>query len=113
MQRAKPASSGVSVEYRSDGCNRVNRSQLSIHSTKKMHVQVTPPDRPLPPGEGRGEGLCHSGSEVNRQSIKNSPSEGVKKSNERILPATPHPIPLPPEQRSREGGSNYRSSEHR
>jgi hypothetical protein len=33
----------------------------------QMYVQVTPLDRPLPPGEGRGEGLCHSGSEANHR----------------------------------------------
>jgi S-adenosylmethionine hydrolase len=32
-------------------------SHHAVHSAKKVPRQVTPPDRPLPPGEGRGEGL--------------------------------------------------------
>src|SRR5258708_1341244 len=36
---------------------QARRSQRAVHSAKKMHGQVTPPDRPLPPGEGWGEGL--------------------------------------------------------
>jgi len=39
---------------------RDERSHGAVHSAKKMHGQVTPLDRPLPPGEGRGEGLLLS-----------------------------------------------------
>src|SRR6266446_88983 len=33
------------------------RSQRALQSTKNLHGQLTPPDRPLPRGEGWGEGL--------------------------------------------------------
>ncbi len=42
-------------------------SQAAVHSAKEMHVQVTPLSRPLPPGEGRGEGLPEiSGRSISR-----------------------------------------------
>src|SRR5258708_18799299 len=64
-----------------------------------MHVQVTLLNRPLPPGEGRGEGLRGSGSEVNhRQSIKNSPHR------ELTTPSSPSPPP-PPHRGNTAGGS--------
>src|SRR5258708_4407946 len=41
---------------RSRGLRR-DEAKRAFHSTKKLHDQVTRLDRPLPPGEGRGEGL--------------------------------------------------------
>jgi hypothetical protein len=39
---------------------RTKRDRRTVHPTKKLHGLVTQVDRPLPPGEGRGEGLVQS-----------------------------------------------------
>src|SRR5258708_29796528 len=40
-----------------------------------MHVQVTPLHRPLPPGEGRGEGLpARSDSSISSHSLRATPN---------------------------------------
>ena len=62
------------------------RSQRAVHPTKKMHGQVTLLDRPLPPGEGWGEGLVRGCVSSARAPI-DSPSEVVKKSNCRTTQA--------------------------
>src|SRR5713226_1852934 len=52
--------------------DRAIRSQSAVRSAKEMHVQVTPLHRPLPPGEGRGEGLPATSD----SSISSHPSDG-------------------------------------
>ena len=51
--------------------DRTIRSQRAVCSAKEMHVQVTPLHRPLPPGEGRGEGLAAtSDSSISSRPLK-------------------------------------------
>src|SRR5258708_36676264 len=45
------------------------RNRRAVHPTKKMHGQVTLLDRPLPPGEGWGEGLVKSTSSLSTSLI--------------------------------------------
>src|SRR5260221_7183739 len=55
-ERPRGNASSLSSMEPLERCVRSNRRQRA-DSTKKKYVQVTQLDRPLPPGEGRGEGL--------------------------------------------------------
>src|SRR5258708_33388202 len=64
-----------SLHARSGGM-RSRQTQPALNPLKEEDAQqVTLLDRPLPPGEGRGEGLCHSKSKVNHHQSKTNPQD--------------------------------------
>jgi hypothetical protein len=61
MRRGEPSRSGA-LKPPGHSTETPNRrsNRRAVHPTKKMHGQITRLERPLPPGEGWGEGLLLS-----------------------------------------------------
>src|SRR5258708_25564621 len=56
----EPGEDSGAVDNHSRTVAQARRSQQAVRSAKKIHDQVTPLDRPLSPGEGRGGVACNA-----------------------------------------------------